>query len=412
MRPLLPRLLACAAIVLLCAPLARAEDEPAEPLVEVPSYSVSDLAPGADERPASWRSATVAGAIPDSAPSVQRMFELAVTSSVDAERVNARCLPLLKGEGASLAKGVLVLVDVDEGPAAFRTALDAAATANGWRVRELGSPMRLGIVWGSPDAAATELADWQAALAVTKLSQLAFDRVVAAGQAGDREEFQAATRLLDSAGGILPSAGIYHALKGRLVHRQGTELALEHFRKALADGAPAPAPARWAVQAAFELGQMLLLRGSKDVEAEALTVLEKAVQWEAEAANPFMRFGNRYNLACAHARVGQVDKAFPHLEESLRFLQQAWLQERNERGFSELAYPQHYEHARTVDGDLAPLRSDARFAALMEKYAPTPPSPKPPGKPSDDEEDDEGDDEGDDDGEDDEDGDGGGDCAR
>ena len=58
----------------------------------------------------------------------------------------------------------------------------------------------------------------------------------------DGEAFQRAVAVLDTAGRIEPNAGIYHALKGRVVHVPQTERALDHFRKALKDDAPVPAP--------------------------------------------------------------------------------------------------------------------------------------------------------------------------
>ena len=56
-----------------------------------------------------------------------------------------------------------------------------------------------------------------------------------------------------------------------------------------------------------------------------------------------------YNLACAFSRLGDPDTALDYLANSL-----------------DLGPPENFYYARD-DSDLDPLRTDSRFAAIMEK---------------------------------------------
>jgi len=256
--------------------------------------------------------------------------------------------------------GVVAVMGIDAPVAALTTPLAAAAVKNGWTLRELGTPNRMVIVWASTEAAAKLLMQWQVELTVNKLLDLAFAGRQNAMRQGDRADFNAAVALLEEVGEIAPEAGAFHALKGIFMHRQGSESAFPHFRKALNEKTPMPARLKWRVFVAGELGMGLLLNGSDEVLEEAARVLAFAIANESEAKETLARFGNRYNLACAYARLGKKDEAFTALEGSLKFAQ-AELGEQ---------YAAHYTHCKDVDTDMASLREDARFAALMQKYAP------------------------------------------
>jgi tetratricopeptide (TPR) repeat protein len=361
-------------LIALCAPTF-AEDEPAQPLVRVPDYGIADIAPSAGELPEGWAPVTTAGVVPASAPSVKAVLDLAADVSLDAQQIDARCIQLARGEGEPREAGVLLWVAIDAPPAPLRKALAARANEGGWRVRELGSPMRLGVSWGNTGAAARDIAAWQIEVAVTRLCHLVFDRIAAAP---DRAAFERAVALLEGAGRIQPEAGVYRFLKGRiLVLLRRPRDGIPHLLAALEEGVPAPPPGKWVVEAAFHAGQALLEQASAaegerdELLARAQAVLEKGVAAEAQAASAFMRFGNRYNLACTHARLGRTDAAFLHLEESLRFLKTAAAQD------SQIDYRSHFEHARSQDPDMEPLKADARFEKLMAKYDPEPSAAEP-----------------------------------
>jgi tetratricopeptide (TPR) repeat protein len=95
----------------------------------------------------------------------------------------------------------------------------------------------------------------------------------------------------------------------------------------------------------FLYGQLAMAQLQAGRNAEAVASYEKAFAVGIPAgANT--RGVAWYNLACAHARLGQKDQAFAALGRAI------------DEGFSNR---QTYEE----DPDLAPLRSDSRFAALL-----------------------------------------------
>jgi tetratricopeptide (TPR) repeat protein len=81
---------------------------------------------------------------------------------------------------------------------------------------------------------------------------------------------------------------------------------------------------------------------ARQAYAEAITAYERALELGAVPPTTM------YNLACAHARLGEVDEALGYLDRAA------------DAGFSALP---------TLDGDadLAAVRDDARFAAIREK---------------------------------------------
>lgn len=336
------------------APCAHAEDEPA---FAQPGFSVQDITSTEEEHPEAWTPLLVAGSLPDSAPTAGRLLALAKAAGLDTSTFNARSRPFQGKDGAT---GVVAIVGLDAPATALAKPLAGEAVKNGWVLRELGTPNRVLVVWASTQEAAKALMQWQLELAVRKLSNLAFTRRQNAMREGDRADFDAAVALLEEVGEIAPDAGAFHALKGIFMHQQGSERALPHFRKALEEKCPIPAQLKWRVFIAGELGMTLLLNGSDEVLDEAARALAFAVAHESETKQPLARFGNRYNLACAYARLGKKDEAFQSLEGSLK-LAQAELVEQ---------YAAHYAHCKDTDTDLASLREDERFAALMQKYAP------------------------------------------
>lgn len=323
---------------------------------EIPDYSLDDIAPSREERPEGWSPVVKSGVVPATAPTVGRLLAVAREAGIDAQAFHARSRPLQKADGTA---GVIALVGVDAEPAEFTQALARAALAHGWQVREIGTPMRVSIAWSTSKEAGTELLTWQAHLAVRRLCDLVWKRVIAAQ---DRESFQRAVALLRIAGGLEPEAGAVHALRGRVFEAmRNPDEALASYRKALDEKAPVQAKPEWIVLVAGRVGHMLLLQEEEGVLEEALAALKRAVALEKHGENDLMRFGNRYNLACTFARLGRLDEAFAELERSLKIGKEALGD----------AYAQNHEHARTRDPDMEPLRKDPRFQKLMEKYAPS-----------------------------------------
>jgi predicted esterase len=103
------------------------------------------------------------------------------------------------------------------------------------------------------------------------------------------------------------------------------------------------------VQTSFLVPTEFFAKGER---AKAALVLQVAAELKPEAALV------HYNLACAFARLGDRKSALASLEEAVA------------QGFQSLAQI-------TEDPDLAPLRDDARYRALVERLSSAQPSPRP-----------------------------------
>ncbi len=343
------RIIALSVLLLCCAPLAVAEDE-----VKIPGYSVKDLVFTPEDMSKDWTEVSEENAS-KTAPTAARLRDLGTAIGVPKEAVHVESRTLRHGPSNGIV--VLSLVDIDADPKTFTAGLKLNAGVLGWHVEELGSPMRLLI------ASAGELskgaAGWQKGIAVYKLAALGWSRLT---QAGDRESFMAARELLMTGLRIEPEAGVVHATIGRLLWAQRQQdAAAERFALALKKGAPLPPKGPLAADAAGTYGLALLLKEDDAVLEEALRVLKMSVDMEKHARIPQAKFNNRYNLACAYARLGKKDEAFAELDRSLALGKEVM----NAEG-----YAQAYEHCKENDPDMSTLREDPRFEELMKKHAP------------------------------------------
>lgn len=359
------------ALIALSTVSAFADDE-APTAVNVP-FGLDQFAATAEELPEGWR--ILESAVPASAPSAEGITAIAKAVGIAEDKISVRCMSLAKGEGDKAILAAACWLSLDEHTPDFTARMVGTTVMRGWKVKQISSPARLVISWAANAEALKAVNTWQVNSAVKRLCQHSLDLFRSLRQERDRNaqqrKFIKAQAVLEAAGTTEPRASMYHALKAQLVGRQDPEAALDHNRKALAKDAPAPAPDAMLVSAAYSAGQALLNTQKDDVLPEALAILERGVALEKAAASPMMRFGNRYNLACAYARMNKIDEAFEHLEESLSFLKTTWEADKAKTGgFSQLNYSQHYEHAKTVDTDLTPLRSDKRWAAVIAKFDP------------------------------------------
>ncbi len=350
---------------------ALAEDGPEIPLVKVPTYGIPDIAPAKEERPPGWSPVTQSGVIPKGAPTVGALLAIARKANIGSEHFAVRSLPFQRGEGEKREAVLLTLVAVNENPAAFTSAVADAAVDGGWVAREMGSPMRVMLLWGSSKQAAHEVRDWLVGRVMLRTCKNAFDKVVASQQQQSRALYVQGVELINRARAIEPDAGVYHALRARMLQGRNDAAALASYRRALAKDVIIPPPAKWKVLACARLGQMLLNQAKKEDLPEALAVLEAAVALEKHNASPIDRFGARYNLACTHVRMGTLEAAFALLDTSLAYA----------RKHLGTQYPFHFVHARDKDPDMAPLRKDERFAKIMAKYDPDAAAAKPAAKP-------------------------------
>ncbi|MDF1702567.1 MAG: hypothetical protein P1V36_15565 [Planctomycetota bacterium] len=339
-----------------------------EPDPQVPSYSIEFLMPGEDDAPDGWKlrdRGAPAGSPTEDA--LEAMSE-ACKCSLDEDKFYVETTVMKSGD----AKIGVAMVDVDASVWAFRRQLDEAAAAGGWKIVELGAKGRLLVVGAGAKQA--EAADAMTEHVLYRFGRLAMDRLGGrsgmseAGRKAALDYSKAITQLAPDTGMAQAVVGVVHWLKSRPtakrkeVDKAETALCEAAWKKALAAGAKFPPKDSVLVFCAGEYGQLLLLRKDATVLPEATRVLTLAVEHEQEGKNNFRRYGNRYNLACCHARAGRKDAAFDMLEKALQ------------TGKSlppQMFHPQ-YVNMKDKDPDMGPLRGDARFGKLMEEFKPAP----------------------------------------
>jgi tetratricopeptide (TPR) repeat protein len=124
---------------------------------------------------------------------------------------------------------------------------------------------------------------------------------------------------------------------GRIGQLRAAELrwdeAAEQYRKAISLGNDGP----------FTWSQLGLAEVQRGKYNEGIAAYERAI---SAGLPPFAQVNAYYNMACAHARLGHADQAFENLGKAI------------DAGFTNKRLMQE-------DEDLASIRSDARFAALL-----------------------------------------------
>ncbi|HKP29199.1 MAG TPA: tetratricopeptide repeat protein [Gemmatimonadales bacterium] len=113
--------------------------------------------------------------------------------------------------------------------------------------------------------------------------------------------------------------------------------AAAQYRKAISLGNDGP----------FTWSQLGLAEVQRGKYAEGIEAYERALRG---GLPPFAQVNAYYNMACAHARLGHADQAFDNLGKAI------------DAGFTNRRLMQE-------DEDLAPIRSDARFTALLGRIA-------------------------------------------
>jgi len=346
---MLTRIAAFSLLLLAFAPFAGAEDD-----VQVPDYSVKDLIFTPEDMTKDWTEVSDDNAS-KTAPTASRLRAVGTAIGVAENAIHVESRTLRHGPSKGVV--VLTLVDIDADPKTFTAGLKLNASVLGWNVSELGSPMRLLIA--SSGKLSAGAAGWQKGIAVYKLAALCWSRLRAAT---DREEFQAASALLAVGTRIVPDAGVIHATMGRLLWAQRQQdAAAEQFALALKKDVPLPPKGALAADAAGNYGLSLLLKEDDDVLPEALRVLKMSVDLEEHTAVPPQKFNNRYNLACAYARLGKKDEALAELDRSLALGKEVMGAD---------GYAQAYTHCKDSDPDMSTLRDDVRFEEIMKKHAP------------------------------------------
>ncbi len=374
----LPRVLVFVSALMLLVTPAFAEDDPAAPEAPaakskpdpvIPGYSIEFLMPSGDSVPEGWKVSDRAAA---GAPSEDGLTELAESCKLDDDTFYVEVGTLQSGSD----KVGIAMLDIDENVWAYRAKLDAQASANGWTVMELGSPSRVVVASGAQAKAA--LAKLKVHV-VYAIGEMAMNRVrgrsamEAAGQ-------EAALEYTKAIGELVPDTGLAHGLVGR-VHwlrampkKRGEkpdkalqDKAIASFKKALADGAKHPPKGRVLVWISGTHGNLLMEKKDKSLMKEATRSFEIAVEHEVDAPTNNQRYGNRYNLTCAYARLGRIEDAFKMLKKSIE----------TGKTLPEGQWRQSFKHMEEKDPDLAALREDPRFSKLMADNRPAEPKKRP-----------------------------------
>lgn len=333
------------------SPVARAEDEPS-PLVADPEtlceYSSFDLALAAEALPKDWKLLEGDAAGPEA-----KALEAAIraigkdkgVASSDAFHVEMRTVA---GPGA--AKLLYGLYDLAVPSATFADALKAEATKNGWVVREMGTA-RHGLVVSAPEALRAQAVGVQTAWA---------SRILSVRASGALESAMAA-RAIGLSRVVLAIDDKYapaHLIVGLMAKdvalrsepRGSLDPAIGHLKAALAKDASIPLGVRDATLARGNLGSAILNKGGPSEEARE--ILKEAVKTVSEVSRD-EGIGYRYDLACAHARLKEIEPAFTLLIAVLEDDEKEPV-----RGIS----------AWRKDPDFENLKADARWKKLLEKY--------------------------------------------
>ncbi len=257
-------------------------------------------------------------------------------------------------EGGLVAVG---LIDLNQRSEPLEKALAEAAAAKGWTVKPLGTPKNWIVASGAEAPRAKVVAAqiaYAAQMLATKSSSAAEDRNPQLAGAMARIAYRIDpknARANMMSGSFLFSKGMREEDKAMM------DEGIARFRAALAKDATGSLTPREATSLRGELGGAILQKGGPSTEARDL--LKEAVKTidvvSREAAIDF-----RYNLACAHGRLKELDEAFPLLEKALA-----------DNAKDPVEGISHWRK----DPDFESLKGDPRWAKLLTTYPEPPESP-------------------------------------
>jgi len=334
--------------------VARAEDD-SNPLTADPetlcAYSSFDVALAPEALPKEWKLLEGAAAGPE-----EKALEAAITAigkdkgvtSSDAFHIEMRTVA-----GPEAAKLLYALYDLGEASATFTDALKAEAVKQGWVVREMGSSKH-GLVVFAPEA----LREKAVGVAVVWASKIL---AVRASSALESMNGPRAIGLSRVALAIDEKNAAAHLIVGLMAREYALKAgphgdldpAIKHLRDALAKDATNPLGTRDATIARGNLGSAILNKGGPSEEAR--DALKEAVKTASEVSRA-EGLGYRYDLACAHARLKEIEPAFTLLTAVLE-----------DQAKEPLDGISHWRK----DPDFENLKADERWKKLIEKYGET-----------------------------------------
>jgi hypothetical protein len=253
----------------------------------------------------------------------------------------------------------LVLADVAGDPEKVAAAVAEEAPKKGWSSRVIALPSRLAVVAG-PEEARTKILDAQGAFAL-RLLLIKFDALVEMERESQAYAYAGAILKLEPkhAGAHLVAAD---GISQRGQKNQDAEMGAKagpHFKAALDKDAVAPLTGDALTRGKGHYGQWILTSANGAPSAEARDLLLEAVKGlPGKTIKPKDAIGLRYDLACAYARLKELDPAFEHLSKALE-----------ENALTPVVPASHW---RNDDPDMQNLKADPRWAKLLEKH----PAPK------------------------------------
>jgi hypothetical protein len=345
--PLRPSFASLAAVAFLSYAASGARGD--EPAWEDPIFGREDLALTEEVVPAGW-------SLVEDAPAPG---EKAVRAAIDAAASEAG---LPKEEYEVLSKtlksptgtvATVSLVDVYKHPAKFRAAFAPKAEAGGFVVRELGSPARVLVVSAPADARAQVVA-LHVKGSAARLAKRAFEDVQ--GRLQEQAEILAKTSLALEPGSALPRLvfGLIRLDEAKNDARV-RDKAIAEIEASLGSAATVPLDPTERAMASGYAGSLSLLKKTPEGDTKGRDHLRKAVDAPGDLSK--QRVAEfRYDLACAHGRLKELDRAFAELRIVLE-------QDKASRipGIS---------HWRK-DEDFTNLKSDPRWAQLLKDFGET-----------------------------------------
>ncbi|MHC5012287.1 MAG: TPR end-of-group domain-containing protein [Planctomycetota bacterium] len=332
---------ACLLATVFLASTVRAEED------EPPPFGASDVVIEADALPEGW---TMLDEDVEGTPGTAlESWALGVAngSGLDEDALYFETR-ILRRESGELA--TILVIEVEGDAQRFADALGNMASARGHALRRFGHPSRLFVV-AAPEAIRPEVISLETTYAIGTLTRLAWERL----QTGGR---MAAIRYAEGAAAVDEAAGAPHTVLGLAAFgERDWDTAIAAFRKAFGRQAALRAEGRLALFGWGRFGQSLLMKQSAEVNAEARDALEKAVALEdvAKAGDPMYEW--LYDLACAHNRLDETQKALDRLEQSFALAKQRAAQQ---------VYVGLVQHAMR-DPDLASLKENPRFKEIIRK---------------------------------------------
>ncbi len=316
-----------------------------------PPYGAQDMRLSDAVLPEGWK--IVEGGTSPAVKAVEDAAKAgAAGAGVPPERVTAHATALALPGGAS---ATIVLIDVDADPKGLSTRMAATAEKEGWGFREMGSPARLLVVLAAEDLR-EKVKTVQSHAAARFLAVTSWSELEAHIEHRAEALARGALAIDDGCAPAHLTLAEVEARKAQGFRPPGPlDDAIREFRAAIDGKGSTPLDKSQVVVAKGDLAQCLLTKGGADAEAKDL--LLAAVEGGDLVDRP-RRMGNVYNLACAHARLKEKDKAFERLTAVL---------EENRKSKIE-----GIQHWATGDPDLDSLKDDPRWKALVDKYAATP----------------------------------------